>query len=99
MAITHPQNMRPQMPAVARIAATSSPVLTTRVFPALAVVGATYAVISYVRSELGRETNTFDKMFDQQNTPEVMAARRKALEVEVNGDPRNNLLNILGWTK
>lgn len=70
-----------------------------RVLPALAVVGATYAVVSYVRSELGREQNTFDKMFNQQNTPEVMAARKKALDIEVNGDPRNNLLNILGWSK
>ncbi|KAK7966421.1 uncharacterized protein PG986_000698 [Apiospora aurea] len=99
MAITHPQGMRPQMPAAARMAATRSPVLSTRVLPALAVVGATYAVVSYVRNELGREQSTFDKMFDQQNTPEVMAARKKALEIEVNGDPRNNLLNILGWTK
>ncbi|KAK8004046.1 Pantothenate transporter liz1 [Apiospora arundinis] len=99
MAITHPQGMRPQMPAAARVAATSNPILTTRVLPALAVVGATYAVVSYVRGELGREQNTFDKMFSQQNTPEVMAARKKALDVEVNGDPRNNLLNILGWSK
>ncbi|KAK7911197.1 hypothetical protein PG985_013678 [Apiospora marii] len=99
MAITHPQGMHPQVPAAARMAAARNPVLTTRVLPALAVVGASYAVVSYVRKELGRETNTFDKMFDQQNTPEVMAARKKALEIEVNGDPRNNLLNILGWTK
>ncbi|KAK8017352.1 hypothetical protein PG993_013678 [Apiospora rasikravindrae] len=99
MAITHPQGMRPQMPAAARMAATRSPVLSTRVLPALAVVGATYAVISYVRNELGREQSNFDKMFAQQNTPEVMAARKRHLLIEANGDPRNNLLNILGWTK
>ena len=45
------------------------------------------------------ESSNFDRIFSQQNTPEHMARRGKALQVEQMGDPRNNLLNILGWNK
>lgn len=39
-----------------------------------------------------------DRIFSQQNTPEVEQARKKALQVETYGDPRNSLLNFLGWS-
>jgi hypothetical protein len=51
-----------------------------------------------VRRQLRREAGDFDNIFAQQNTPEVEEARKRDLLVEVNGDPRNSLLNVLGWT-
>ncbi|KAI8953800.1 hypothetical protein F4801DRAFT_85569 [Xylaria longipes] len=67
--------------------------------PTLAWLGATCAVGFYVSRQLHGRSDSFDKIFAQQNTPEVEAARKKALKVEQYGDPRNSLLNILGWTK
>lgn len=58
-----------------------------------------YSVVSYVRSQLTTESSNFDRIFSQKNTPEHMARRGAALHVEQLGDPRNNLLNILGWNK
>lgn len=58
-----------------------------------------YSVVSYVRSQLTTESSNFDRIFSQKNTPEHMARRGAALHVEQHGDPRNNLLNILGWNK
>ncbi|KAI0443682.1 hypothetical protein F4803DRAFT_304156 [Xylaria telfairii] len=67
--------------------------------PTLAWLGAACAVGFYVSRQLHGRSDSFDKIFAQQNTPEVEAARKKDLLVETYGDPRNSLLNILGWTK
>ncbi|KAL7627087.1 hypothetical protein AAE478_003863 [Parahypoxylon ruwenzoriense] len=99
MAITHPQGLRPHMHAAAKATPAAIPKLgpvASRVLPGLAVIGVVYTVGSYVRSQLSHEAGTMDRIFAQQNTPEVEEARRKALQVESNGDPRNNLLNLLG---
>lgn len=57
-----------------------------------------YTVGTYVRSQLNREAGAMDRIFAQQNTPEVEKARKQQLQVETNGDPRNNLFNFLGWS-
>ncbi|KAI1376821.1 hypothetical protein F4677DRAFT_445144 [Hypoxylon crocopeplum] len=103
MATAHPQGLRPHMHAAARVTAPAVPKLgpvTSRILPSLVVLGAAYTVVTFVRSQLTRESSTFDKMFAQQNTPEVEQARKKALQVEAGGknDPRNNLFNFLGWS-
>ncbi|TGJ88000.1 hypothetical protein E0Z10_g735 [Xylaria hypoxylon] len=67
--------------------------------PTLAWLGATWAVGLYVSKQLHQKSDTFDRIFAQQNTPEVEEARKRDLSVETYGDPRNSLLNILGWTK
>ncbi|GAP86027.1 hypothetical protein SAMD00023353_0301470 [Rosellinia necatrix] len=67
--------------------------------PTLAWLGAACAVGLYVSRQLHQRSDGFDRIFSQQNTPEVEEARKKALLVETYGDPRNSLLNILGWTK
>ncbi|KAI1144379.1 hypothetical protein F5Y05DRAFT_407775 [Hypoxylon sp. FL0543] len=93
--------LRPHMHAAARVTAPAAPRLspvTSRILPSLLVLGVAYTVGSYVKGQLSREAGTMDRIFAQQNTPEVEAARKKALQVELNGDPRNNLLNFLGWS-
>ncbi|KAI1087737.1 hypothetical protein F5B19DRAFT_497100 [Rostrohypoxylon terebratum] len=100
MAITHPQGLRPHMAARATapvVAPTLGPV-SSKILPSLLVLGVAYTVGSYVRSQLTREAGTMDRIFSQQNTPEVEEARKRSLQVEANGDPRNNLLNFLGWS-
>ncbi|KAI1428280.1 hypothetical protein F5Y12DRAFT_711260 [Xylaria sp. FL1777] len=67
--------------------------------PTLAWLGAACAVGLYVSRQLHRESGSFDRIYAQQNTPEVEAARKRDLLVETYGDPRNSLLNVLGWTK
>ncbi|KAK6952810.1 hypothetical protein K445DRAFT_28255 [Daldinia sp. EC12] len=102
MASVHPQGLRPHMPAAARAVAPAAPKLgpvSSRILPSLVVIGVAYTVGSYVRSQLHREASTMDRIFSQQNTPEVEQARKAALQVEANGDPRNNLLNFLGWSR
>ncbi|KAI1074365.1 hypothetical protein F5B20DRAFT_441899 [Whalleya microplaca] len=101
MAIAHPQAFRPHMQTAAKATAPSVAKLgpiASKILPAVVTAGAIYTVGSYVHSQLTREAGTMDKIFAQQNTPEVEEARRKALLVETNGDPRNNLLNFLGWS-
>ncbi|ORY56640.1 uncharacterized protein BCR38DRAFT_450810 [Pseudomassariella vexata] len=68
----------------------------TRFFPGVVVVGAVYGVVSYVRSQLRHESSSMDRIFAQQNTPEVEAARKRDLKVETMGDPRKTMLNLLG---
>ncbi|KAI0883544.1 uncharacterized protein GGS22DRAFT_195231 [Annulohypoxylon maeteangense] len=102
MAITHPQGLRPHMHAAARatapvVAPKLGPV-SSKILPSLLVLGVAYTVGSYVRSQLTREAGTMDRIFAQQNTPEVEESRRRGLQVETNGDPRNSLLNCLGWS-
>ncbi|KAI0193171.1 hypothetical protein F4808DRAFT_360508 [Astrocystis sublimbata] len=67
--------------------------------PTLAWLGAAWAVGFYVKNQLHGRSSDFDGIFAQQNTPDVEAARKRQLKVEQYGDPRNSLLNILGWTK
>ncbi|KAI0122565.1 hypothetical protein F4814DRAFT_446501 [Daldinia grandis] len=101
MAIAHPQGLRPHMHAAARAVPSVAPKLgpvSSRILPSLVVIGVAYTVGSYVRSQLHREAGTMDRIFSQQNTPEVEKARKAALQVEANGDPRNNLFNLLGWS-
>ncbi|KAI2623987.1 hypothetical protein GGS26DRAFT_565404 [Hypomontagnella submonticulosa] len=102
MAIAHPQGLRPHMHAAARVTAPAAPKLgpvASRIIPGIVVLGAAYTVGSFVTSQLRRESGTMDRIFSQQNTPEVEAARKRDLLVESNGDPRNNLLNFLGWSR
>ncbi|KAI5859365.1 hypothetical protein GGS23DRAFT_600491 [Durotheca rogersii] len=94
--------LAPHMHAATRAAAPAIPKLgpvASRVLPGLVVAGVVYTVGSYVSSQLHTEAGTMDRIFAQQNTPEVEEARRRSLQVDVNGDPRNNLLNVLGWSK
>ncbi|KAI0101600.1 hypothetical protein GGR51DRAFT_322863 [Nemania sp. FL0031] len=67
--------------------------------PTLAWLGSAYLVGLYVSRQLHQKSVSFDDIFAQQNTPEVEEARKKDLLVETYGDPRNSLLNVLGWTK
>lgn len=68
-------------------------------FPTIVWLGSAYLVGLYVSKQLHQKSVTFDDIFAQQNTPEVEEARKKDLLVETYGDPRNSLLNVLGWTK
>ncbi|KAJ2972760.1 hypothetical protein NUW58_g9120 [Xylaria curta] len=78
----------------------SGAVVSKRILlPTLAWLGAAGAVGLFVSRQLHNRSDTFDHIFSQQNTPEVEEARKRDLLVETYGDPRNSLLNILGWTK
>ncbi|KAI2638060.1 hypothetical protein GGS21DRAFT_452973 [Xylaria nigripes] len=78
----------------------SSPGLAKKNFlPALAWVAATCVVGLYIRRQLLSESGTFDQIYSQKNTPEVEESRKKAFLVDTHGDPRNSMLNVLGWTK
>jgi hypothetical protein len=59
----------------------------------LVVSGVAY----YVRSQLRKESETINRLFAQQNTPEVEETRRQRLLVDTEGDPRRSLFNILNW--
>ncbi|KAH8681050.1 hypothetical protein BX600DRAFT_504792 [Xylariales sp. PMI_506] len=65
--------------------------------PTVAAVGALTVVVGYVASQLNDRSSTMDRIFSQQNTPEVEAARKRQLQVESYGDPRKTLFNLLGW--
>ncbi|KAI0911652.1 hypothetical protein F4824DRAFT_128662 [Ustulina deusta] len=67
--------------------------------PTLAWLGAACAIGVYVSRQLHQKSDNFDRIFAQQNTPEVEAARKRDLLVDTYGDPRNTLFNALGWTK
>jgi hypothetical protein len=54
-------------------------------------------VVSYVQMQLRNSKGQYDRIFSQQNTPEVEAARKRQLEVDVYGDPRRSFYNLLGW--
>ncbi|KAI1317667.1 hypothetical protein F5Y16DRAFT_392578 [Xylariaceae sp. FL0255] len=91
-----PANTQPA-PSVRMQALPKSGPLASKLLPIVATVGAGFLVGSYVKSQLSRESNSIDRIFSQQNTPEVMAARKRDLLTDTYGDPRNSLLNILGW--
>ncbi|KAI0468652.1 hypothetical protein F4859DRAFT_196547 [Xylaria cf. heliscus] len=87
-------------PPTASIMPKSGPLAAKKVLlPTLAWLGAACAVGFYVSRQLHGRSDSFDKIFAQQNTPEVEAARKRDLKVDTYGDPRNSLLNVLGWTK
>ncbi|KAK3988927.1 hypothetical protein QBC44DRAFT_328449 [Cladorrhinum sp. PSN332] len=67
------------------------------VVPSLVVAGAIYGVISYVRSQLQKESDTINRMFAQRDTPEVIESQRRALLVDTEGDPRKSIYNVLNW--
>ncbi|KAI0143603.1 hypothetical protein GGR57DRAFT_507920 [Xylariaceae sp. FL1272] len=92
-------NAQPLHPAVLSLASKSSTVPKRVLLPTLAWLGAVSVVGLYVSQQLGQRSSSFDHIFAQQNTPEVEEARRRDLLVDTYGDPRNSLLNILGWTK
>jgi len=54
-------------------------------------------VVGYIGSQLRRESNVMDRMFEKQNTPEVIRRRNERLLVDTEGDPRKSLFNILNW--
>ncbi|KAK3373002.1 hypothetical protein B0T24DRAFT_621958 [Lasiosphaeria ovina] len=86
--------------ARAQTAALRMPVARTApslIVPTLVVAGAVYAVATYVRSQLSAESETMNRMFAQQNTPQVMESRRKSLLVDTEGDPRKTIYNVLNW--
>ncbi|KAI0427399.1 hypothetical protein F5Y09DRAFT_33713 [Xylaria sp. FL1042] len=85
----------PTTPVIPKGGALASKIL----LPTLAWLGAAAAVGFYVQRQLHQRSDSFDHIFAQQNTPEVEEARKRDLLVETYGDPRNSLLNVLGWTK
>jgi hypothetical protein len=54
-------------------------------------------VVVYIRSQLRHESDTLNRMFSQQNTPEVRAKRDRSLLVETEGNPRKTVYNVLNW--
>lgn len=54
-------------------------------------------VVAYVRSQLRKESDTMNRMFAQQNTAQVRAARNQRLLVDSEGDPRKTPYNVLNW--
>ncbi|KAH6659298.1 hypothetical protein BKA67DRAFT_652539 [Truncatella angustata] len=68
-----------------------------RMLPTLVVVGSVGMVATYIASQLSESKSNYDRIFAQQNTPEVEAARKRQLQVETMGDPRKTLFNVLGW--
>ncbi|KAI1853988.1 hypothetical protein JX265_003689 [Neoarthrinium moseri] len=95
MTAPHPQMPGFQSAGVPNVRRAAGPL--SRSLPTLAAIGAVAAVATYVRSQLSTSKSTYNKIFAQQNTPEVEEARRRQLMVETNGDPRRTLFNILGW--
>ncbi|KAK0614943.1 hypothetical protein B0T17DRAFT_372525 [Bombardia bombarda] len=67
------------------------------IVPSLVVVGTIYGVIAYIRGQLRKESETMNRMFSQQNTPEVQESRRKTLLIDTEGDPRKSIYNLLNW--
>ncbi|KAI1261117.1 hypothetical protein F5Y18DRAFT_431664 [Xylariaceae sp. FL1019] len=89
---------QPLHPAVLSVASRSSTVPKRVLLPTLAWLGAASVVSLYISQQLGQGSSSFDRIFAQQNTPEVEQARKRDLLVDTYGDPRNSLLNVLGWT-
>ncbi|KAI0514820.1 hypothetical protein F5B22DRAFT_218913 [Xylaria bambusicola] len=85
----------PVTPMIPKGGAVASKIL----LPTVAWLGAAGLVGLYVSKQLHQRSVGFDDIFAQQNTPEVEEARKKGLLVDQFGDPRNSLLNVLGWTK
>ncbi|KAK4152279.1 hypothetical protein C8A00DRAFT_16383 [Chaetomidium leptoderma] len=95
----------PLRPTMRLAASVHTSALNTRVtratpnklVPGLVVVGAVSGVVLYIRSQLRQESDTMDRMFSQQNTPEVRARRDQRLLVDTEGNPRKTMYNILNW--
>ncbi|KAK5632959.1 hypothetical protein RRF57_008673 [Xylaria bambusicola] len=87
-------------PYISYMSTEANPVINHRILlPAIAWLGAAGLVGLYVSRQLHQRSVGFDDIFSQQNTPEVEEARKRGLLVDTYGDPRNSLLNVLGWTK
>ncbi|KAI0132801.1 hypothetical protein BJ170DRAFT_615440 [Xylariales sp. AK1849] len=95
MASAPQPNFHHSAPKMPNLRVGASPL--TRMLPTLVVVGAVSTVALYVKAQLHDSNQTYNRMFAQQNTPEVEESRRKALLVETYGDPRRSLFNVLGW--
>ncbi|KAI1435303.1 hypothetical protein GGR50DRAFT_335333 [Xylaria sp. CBS 124048] len=67
--------------------------------PTLAWLVAASAVGFYVSRQLNKEAGSFDRIFSQQNTPEVEQSRKKVFAADASSDPRTSLFNVLGWTR
>jgi len=59
--------------------------------------GTVFGVVSYVRSQLRQESETMNRMFAKQYSPEVLEARKKHFLIETEGDPRKSIYNVLNW--
>ncbi|KAK3387967.1 hypothetical protein B0H63DRAFT_167594 [Podospora didyma] len=100
------QNTTPFRPTMHRFAAATAP-STVRlpiasrapnlIIPSLVIIGAVSGVVAYIRSQLAKESATMNKMFAQQNTPQVIEARNRNLLVATEGDPRKTIYNVLNW--
>ncbi|CAJ2513124.1 Uu.00g012430.m01.CDS01 [Anthostomella pinea] len=86
-------------PATQLHALPKSGAVASKALSILATAASAFAVISYVTYTLNKDSSEMDRIFAQQNTPEVEAARKRDLLVDTYGDPRNSLMNILGWSK
>ncbi|KAI0879388.1 hypothetical protein GGS24DRAFT_439230 [Hypoxylon argillaceum] len=91
--------MRAPHPTASLVSKSGTLAAKKALFPTIVWLGSAYLVGLYVSKQLHQKSVTFDDIFAQQNTPEVEEARKKDLLVETYGDPRNSLLNVLGWTK
>ncbi|KAK3684127.1 hypothetical protein B0T22DRAFT_483909 [Podospora appendiculata] len=85
---------RPQ-PAVLAAKVPVARVPSSILLPSLVVVGTISGVVLLIRSQLRHESKTLDRMFAQQNTPEVMESRRRTLLIDTEGDPRRTIYNAL----
>ncbi|KAM7198888.1 hypothetical protein V8F20_005955 [Naviculisporaceae sp. PSN 640] len=71
--------------------------ISQKIIPGVVVFGSVFGVISYVRSQLRQESDTINRMFEKQYSPEVMEARRKHYLIDTEGDPRKSIYNVLNW--
>ncbi|KAM7184875.1 hypothetical protein V8F33_012745 [Rhypophila sp. PSN 637] len=88
-----------QSPVVKSTASSSSlsKTLSNNIIPGVVVFGSVFGVVSYVRSQLRQESETMNRMFAKQYSPEVMEARRRNYLIDQEGDPRKSIYNVLNW--
>ncbi|KAJ4258914.1 hypothetical protein NW762_008001 [Fusarium torreyae] len=70
--------------------------VTQRIVPVLLTVGSATVVGGYVRSQLNKQSRTFDRTFSQYNTAKSEQVRAQTFDGKV-PDPRTSVFNILGW--
>ncbi|KAI0016420.1 hypothetical protein F4780DRAFT_783294 [Xylariomycetidae sp. FL0641] len=73
--------------------------VASRMLPVAAVGAVGLGLLTFIKRQLSDRSSTMDKIFAQQNTPEVEAHRKRDLLTDVYGDPRDSVLNLLGWAK
>ncbi|KAK4208558.1 hypothetical protein QBC37DRAFT_431770 [Rhypophila decipiens] len=87
-----------QSPVVKSTASSSlSKTVSNKIIPGVVVFGSVFGVVSYVRSQLRQESETMNRMFAKQYSPEVMEARRRNYLIDQEGDPRKSIYNVLNW--